>query len=67
MATIKEMAKKYCEDSSFSDSCIEQPAYIAGANAVLKEIEDIISVGCDDVHFEEILRGKIKELKGEQV
>ena len=65
MATIKEMALQEFPCIKKEDNSNFICGYVRGANAVLKEIVDIISVGCDDVHFEEILKCKIKELKGE--
>lgn len=37
--------------------------FMQGANAVLKEIEEIIAVGCDDTAFSNLLKGKIEQLK----
>ena len=30
MSKAEELARKYCEGSSFEDACMEKPAYIAG-------------------------------------
>lgn len=56
-------AKEYCQGSSFDDACMMKPAYIAGANAVLKEIEPLVATLRSGARklFEE----KFKELKGE--
>lgn len=69
MATIIEMsAKHYPPTKDEKIDCLrtlERAAFRFGANAVLKEIESIIAVGCDDFTFDIMLRDKIKELKGE--
>lgn len=63
MNKIEEMAKEYCQGSSFDDACMMKPAYIAGANAVLREIEPLVTTLRSGARklFEE----KFKELKGE--
>lgn len=63
MSKIEEMAKEYCQGSSFDDACMMKPAYTAGANAVLKEIEPLVATLRSGARklFEE----KFKELKGE--
>lgn len=44
-------------------------AYIEGYNEgiqdILKEIEDLLLVGCDDVNFEKLLHNKLKQFKEE--
>lgn len=44
-------------------------AYIEGYNEgiqdVLKEIEDLLLVGCDDVNFEKLLHNKLRQFKEE--
>ena len=64
--TIQEMAKEYCIGSSFEDACMEKPAYIAGANAVLKELVRFME-DCPSVNFKsfQAISDKIKQLKGE--
>lgn len=69
MSKIDEMAKEYCQGSSFDDACMMKPAYIAGANAVLKEIEKAMDLGeppylisTEQAYYQVIQ--KIKELKG---
>lgn len=70
MNKIEEMAKEYCQGSSFDDACMMKPAYIAGANAVLIEIEQLVSKF--DTHpgyqYNDLytrMKDKIRELKGE--
>lgn len=70
MSKIEEMAKEYCQGSSFDDACMMKPAYIAGANAVLKEIEQLVSkfdthpgYQYNDLYVR--MKNKILELKGE--
>ena len=44
-------------------------AYIEGYNEgiqdIIKEIEDILLVGCDDIAFEKMLCNKLKQFKEE--
>lgn len=70
MSKIEELAKEYCQGSSFDDACMMNPAYIAGANAVLKEIEQLVSkfdthhgYQYNDLYVR--MKDKISELKGE--
>lgn len=67
--TIKEMADKYCEGSSFEDAVMEKPAFISGANRVLEKIEQVIKEGFPwgerGYLLYNNLNEKIKELKGE--
>ena len=39
MSKAEDLAKKYCEGSSFEDACMEKPAYIAGYNQAEKDLE----------------------------
>ena len=39
MSKAEELAKKYCEGSSFEDACMERPAYIAGYHQAEKDLE----------------------------
>ena len=39
MSKVEELAKKYCEGSSFEDACMERPAYIAGYHQAEKDLE----------------------------
>jgi len=39
MSKIEDLAKKYCEGSSFEDACMERPAYIAGYHQAEKYLE----------------------------
>lgn len=39
MNKAEELAKKYCEGSSFEDACMEKPAYIAGYHQAEKDNE----------------------------
>lgn len=39
MSKVEELAKKYCEGSSFEDACMEKPAYIAGYKQAEKDLE----------------------------
>ena len=39
MSRVEELAKKYCEGSSFEDACMERPAYIAGYHQAEKDLE----------------------------
>jgi len=39
MSKAEDLAKKYCEGSSFEDACMEKPAYIAGYHQAEKELE----------------------------
>jgi len=38
MSRAEDLAKKYCEGSSFEDSCMEKPAYIAGYHQAEKDV-----------------------------
>ena len=40
MSKVEDLAKKYCEGSSFEDACMERPAYIAGYHQAEKELID---------------------------
>ena len=76
MSKIEEMAKEYCQGSSFDDACMMKPAYIAGANAVLREIEKVMTyehynqyrrthyAPDENKFFRFEVRHKIQELKG---
>jgi hypothetical protein len=48
MSKVEELAKKYCEGSSFEDACMERPAYIAGYHQAEKDLkltwEDIVMI-----------------------
>ena len=39
MSKAEDLAKKYCEGSSFEDACMERPAYIAGYHQAEKYLE----------------------------
>ena len=39
MSKVEDLAKKYCEGSSFEDACMERPAYIAGYHQAEKDLE----------------------------
>ena len=39
MSKVEELAKKYCEGSSFEDACMEKSAYIAGYHQAEKDLE----------------------------
>ena len=39
MSKVEDLARKYCEGSSFEDACIEKPAYIAGYHQAEKDLE----------------------------
>ena len=45
MSKVEDLAKKYCEGSSFEDACMERPAYIAGYHQAEKDLE----LTCDDI------------------
>jgi hypothetical protein len=38
MSKAVELARKYCEGSSFEDACMEKPAYIAGYHQAEKDL-----------------------------
>ncbi len=40
MSKAEDLAKKYCEGSSFEDACMEKPAYIAGYHQAEKDLTD---------------------------
>lgn len=50
MSKVEELAKKYCEGSSFEDSCMERPAYIAGYHQAEKDVAE---------SFARIIRGNL--------
>ena len=58
MSKAEDLAKKYCEGSSFEDACMEKPAYIAGYHQAEKDLEltweDVKEI-CD-IAFEEACR-----------
>jgi hypothetical protein len=39
MSKAEDLAKEYCEGSSFEDACMERPAYIAGYHQAEKDNE----------------------------
>lgn len=39
MSKVEELAKKYCEGSSFEDACMERPAYIAGYHQAERDLK----------------------------
>ena len=39
MSKVEDLARKYCEGSSFEDACMEKPAYIAGYHQAEKYLE----------------------------
>ena len=45
MSKAEDLAKKYCEGSSFEDACMEKPAYIAGYHQAEKDLE----LGWEDI------------------
>ena len=53
MSKVEELARKYCEGSSFEDACMEKPAYIAGYSQAEK---DLIAKACEylDLHCNEV-------------
>lgn len=76
MSKIEELTKEYCKNehlkgSSFDDISMMKPAYIAGANAVLNEIEKILVAANEQyttkqaVALNTEIYNKIRELKGE--
>ena len=50
MSKVEELAKKYCEGSSFEDACMERPAYIAGYHQAEKDVAE---------EFARIIRGNL--------
>ena len=54
MSKAEELARKYCEGSSFSDACMEKPAYIAGYRQAEKDLE---------IAREEVIEEAVKWLK----
>ena len=38
MSRAEDLAKEYCEGSSFEDACMERPAYIAGYHQATEDI-----------------------------
>lgn len=70
MSKIEELAKEYCKiehlkGSSFDDISMMKPAYITGANAVLKEIENVLYSPITPYQLYNDLDKLVKELKGE--
>ena len=65
MSKIEELAKEYCQGSSFDDACMMKPAYIAGASAVLREIEDVLYSPITSYQLYNDLDKLVKVLKGE--
>ncbi len=73
--TIEEMAKDYGKANPNTyldaDGNIEKDIYMpavdyeSGAIDVLKEFEEIIAMGYEEVSTYELIENKIKELKGE--
>lgn len=68
MSNIEEMAKAYAFEGSGVDTTDydlkKLESYITGANAVLREIENILAEFSNTEDYS-ILQRKIKELKGE--
>ena len=80
--TIKELAEEYAytnwQSDDYHDGAAEglefdaightEKTYLAGANAVLMEVEKIINKHYhSEINWEMSLRGLIKQLKGEQL
>ena len=78
MSNVEELAKKYCEGSSFEDACMEKPAYIAGYRQAEKDLEltwedvrDILNLYeeviemdfCEDIYGEVLKRFKERKEK----
>ena len=65
MSKAEELAKKYCEGSSFEDACMERPAYIAGYHQAEKDLEltweDIKEICVQSVLVEIDLGGKVSD------
>ena len=53
---LEEAAKNYCVGSSFSDACMEKPAFIAGANWQKEQFEKNRLAACDAQTKEEAER-----------
>ena len=79
MSKAEELAKKYCEGSSFEDACMEKPAYIAGYHQAEQDVKEELSnlfqefmLDCikDDtethiLHFVDVFNNKIKTIGNE--
>lgn len=67
MSKIKQLAEKYAQEaySNPIDRNVGKADFIAGANAVLREIEDVLPYLAKKGVIYSILKDKIKELKGE--
>ena len=63
MSKAEDLAKKYCEGSSFEDACMERPAYIAGYRQAEKENEltweDIREIYCITLNLREHLGASV--------
>jgi hypothetical protein len=76
MSKIEEMAKKHVEERRDLDigrancqfDCFDmEDAVKYGANAVLKEIENILSLEYNTMATVDLIEEQVKELKGEEV
>jgi len=67
MSKIKQLAEKYAQEaySNPVDRNVGEADFIVGANAVLREIEDVLPYLAKKGVIYSILKDKIKELKGE--
>ena len=67
MSKIEEMAEKYAQEaySNPVDRNVGKADFIAGANAVLREIEDVLLYLAKNGVIYSIIKDKIQELKGE--
>ena len=79
MSKAEELARKYCEGSSFEDACMEKPAYIAGYHQAEQDVKEELSnlfqefmLDCikDDtethiLHFVDVFNNKIKTIGNE--
>lgn len=67
MSKIEEMAEKYAKEaySNPIDRNVGKADFIVGANAILREIEDVLPHLAKNGVIYSILKDKIKKLKGE--
>lgn len=67
MSKIEEMAEKYAQEaySNPVDRNVGKADFIAGANAVLREIEDVLYSPITPYQLYNDLDKLVKELKGE--
>ncbi len=65
--TIEELSEEYVKSTLIGLESIKKSAFKAGANAVLKEIENVFTADYPSIFMAtQAMRDKINELKGKE-